>query len=268
MKLFLPAVLVGLSLASGAIAAPAQANSFTLDFETDADGNALDAQLLDGAGQNGFSTTNDNIGDIWSSIGITITDDSNAPLGLFNSNCVAAGGTSANGFTTACNINNSLGDPDLATGTGSYGNISYDSDPQGNLLIFEENAGNGTPDDTSSGGTIKFDFDLDNILSSVKLQEIGIVDDASGTLTVNFLDNTTFTQTIDIDNENELKFFSLSDADQAKEIRDFSVQFNGSGGITGVAFAEFKKIPEPMTLWGIAVVAGAGLGLKRRSVTQ
>lgn len=270
MKFFLPTLATSLCLVLGAIAAPAQASGFTLDFETDANGNALDALKLDDkTGQNGFSTKAGNIGDIWNSIGIDITvEGSGAPLGLFDSECLANGGTSANGFTRPCNLNGRKGDPDLATGEGSYGKVSYNTTPQGNLLILEENAGDGTPDDTGRGGTIKFNFDLDNILSSVKLDKIGTVDDAKGSILVNFLDGTSYSEKIQLTEENELAFFTV---DQTKAIKDFSVTFDGSGGITGIVFAEFQTkqaVPEPATLLGMAAVVGAGLGLKRRVETK
>lgn len=257
--LSITAVAAGISLGT---LAPAQAAGFTLDFDTDANGNPLNANQLDGAGSNGFSTTADNIGDLWSSLGITITDNKSAPLGLFNSNCLPKGGVSNDGFTAPCNTSRRNGDPDLATGNGAYKGVTYNTAPQGNVLILEENAGNGTPDDIASGGTIRFSFNR-ALLSSVKLDQIGIIDDARGKIRVNFLDGTKLVQTITNREENELQFFNIN-AD--KQVKDFEVSFKGSGAISGVAFSELKSVepvPEPMTILGSVVAVGMGAGLKR-----
>ncbi|MEM8779087.1 MAG: PEP-CTERM sorting domain-containing protein [Cyanobacteria bacterium P01_G01_bin.49] len=237
----------------------ARAASFNLDFDTDAQGNALNAQELD----THLPGERVDVGSLWQSIGIDISGDSKAPLGLFQTECLpsGSGAVSNNGFTTPCESGGD-GDNDLATGDGQYKDIVYDTIPQGNALIFEENPGNGVPDDIAKGGTITFDFDR-TFLSSVKLGEIGIIDDASGTIVVNFLDGTKFTQSITSTEENDLRFFTVPD----KQIANFSVEFNGSGAISGVAFTEFTAIPEinePSTILGVATVVALGTGLKRK----
>jgi hypothetical protein len=237
------------------VSQPTQAASFTLDFETDPLGNKLDPFALDSSG----STVD--IGSLWSSIGITIsTANTNAPLGLFDSNCLPKGGSSNNGFTVPCNVSSSLGDPDLATGSGSYGGIVYDTPPQGNLLILEENPGNGMPDDDGKGGTIIFDFNR-NLLNSVTLGEIVFVDDAKGSVNVLFLDGTSETVSFDLEIENQLFSATFSD----KEVKSFSINFNGSGGIGAIVFRDFDQYPEAIPFetkgeWGALVACGL-LGL-------
>lgn len=257
--------------------APAQASSFTLDFNTAPDGTALNPYQLDSLsgqtlGTQTFSTSSGNIGNIWKSIGIGIgAIDSKAPLGLFNTNCLpyssdGTPGRSVDGFTQPCNLDNRDGDPDLATGAGSYNAVSYDTVPQGNALIFEETPGIGLPDDTTYGGTIQFDFDLETVLASVKLSQVGIVDNTEGTLVVNFIDGSSVTKTLNNNRENQLQFFNLSDTEQMKVVKNFSVAFNGSGAVTGVVFSEFQqreKIPEPTVLWGVLAATGIGFGYKR-----
>ena len=243
----------------------AQAATFNLDFETTLDGRTLNARRIDGPGQFGYSTTAGNVNEIWEDAGITITTSgTSAPLGLFQSNCLPRRGVSNDGFTTRCNRSNSLGDPDLATGNGSYGDITYDTAPQGNVLIFEENPGNRTPDDIASGGTIRFDFDR-RVLSSVKIDEIGLIDDVRGSIFVKYLDGTTdFRQNISVSEENALTFFSPTDG----QVDYFTVSFNGSGALSGVVFSEFKQVPEPMTILGTLTAGVFGFIAKRKRASS
>jgi len=245
-----------------AVPGAARAAQFTLDFNTAPDGSPLDAYALDTHG-NGDRT---DVGNIWNSIGIDITaTNTSAPLGLFNSNCLPRfNGVSDNvdtdgsGGPLLCNVNDSLGDPDLATGTGSYTTsggadaVSYDSEPQGKLLILEENPGNGIPDDTSSGGTISFDFDPGIVLEAV-LQEFVFVDNASGSVELFFTDGTSSLTNFSISGENEL--FVLT-APSDKSLSNFNVHFNDSGGIGAVVFSEYEAIPEGETALGLLVAGG------------
>lgn len=262
----LASALVAGCMATALFVPSAQAASFNLDFETDAFGNALDAKALDTHSKNGRI----DIGQLWADLGITITGSKSggAPLGLFNTNCAPKGGTSNSGFTVACEEGRN-GDNDLATGKGSYGNISYDTQAQGNALIFEENPGNGTPDDTAKGGEIRFDFNR-SLLSSVKIEKIGILDDAQGEITVNYMDGSQFVQSITNAKENQLQFFNPDN----KQVQDFVVKFNGSGAISGVIFSEFNPIgepadvPEPMAGLGLLLVGGYGLRVMSRKREQ
>lgn len=268
------------------MAAPAaQAATFDLDFnwsglvvdgDTSTAGKALDANKIDGAGNKGYqwangekrSTTSGNIGDIWEDYGVTITglnksetQANSSPLGLFNSNCTPSGGTSANGFKASCAKSNSWGDNDLATGQGSYKNISYDTQAQGNLLIFEENAGDGVADDTGKGGTFLFDIAGDK---NWTVEEIGILDDAKGQITYTYRDGSQSSEDIDIHGENELQFFTAA---QEKAIAKIAVRFDGSGGITGVRFKDIEEathVPEPVAVLGLMVFGTVATRLKRQ----
>lgn len=273
--------------ASSVLTAPAaQAATFDLDFDwsglvVDGDtsnaGKALKAHKIDGGGNKGFqwangekrSTTRNNIGTIWEDYGVTITGLNNsqtaansAPLGLFNSNCAPHNGTSDSGFTFACAQSASLGDNDLATGKGSYKNISYDTQALGNLLIFEENAGNGVADDTSRGGTFLFDIADGNKWT---LENIGVVDDAKGKITYTYRDGSQSSERINIREENEVQYFTAA---QEKEIAKIAVQFNNSGGISGLRFREIEEapaaVPEPAALLGLVAFGAVGTRRKRQ----
>ena len=251
-------IVVGVASALGIMGTSqlAQAAGFNLDFETDASGNALDAIALDTHGANDRT----DIGSLWSSIGIDISTNVSAPLGLFQSNCLPQGGTSNDGFTVPCNSSSSDGDPDLATGDGSYGSITYNTPPQGNVLILEENPGNGEPDDDGGGGTITFDFNR-ALLTSVKIGQIGLIDDAGGEIVVNFLDGTSYTQEITNLGENDLTFFTIP---SDKQVANFSIEFDGSGAISGVVFTEFQAVPEPLTILGAGSAIAFGASFKRK----
>lgn len=264
----------------------AHAASFDLDFDwsslvVDGDtsnaGKSLNASRIDGDGMwaNGEkrSTTIDNIGTIWEKHGITITGlnksgtrANSASLGLFNSSCAPKGGTSASGFTVSCAESDSLGDNDLATGIGSYKDISYNTEAQGNLLIFEENAGNGIADDTAGGGTFVFDV-ADG--KNWTVEQIGIVDDAKGKITYTYRDGSKSSEKIRIHEENELQFFTAA---QQKEIARIAVKFNGSGGISGLRFREIEAkvptVPEPVSVMGLMIFGAAAIRLKRQQIEE
>lgn len=257
-----------------------QAATFDLDFNwtnivvegnTDNAVQALSANQLDSKeGQyidgTKFSTKEGNIGDIWSDYGISIeigAGSKSSTLGLFNSNCVARNGVSESGFTSTCAKNSKLGDNDLATGKGSYGTVSYDTIAQGNLLIFEENKGNAFADDTSKGGT--FIFKVDDSKDWF-VEEIGIVDDAKGSITYTYRDNSSSTETFDIKGENELQFFNAA---QEKEIQQIAVSLDGSGAISGLRFRDAvvagTEIPEPATALSFVALGAIFVRTKRSS---
>ena len=259
------------ALSAGAVlAAPeVQAASYHLNFDYSGlnnEGEALNTHLLDGAGQtiNGvlYSTTEGNIGDIWKSYGITITGDParrrTDPLGLFNSNCTTGHAGNNNFDADRCEQRidgTTYGDNDLATGS-AFGTAS-----QGNLLIFEENEGNGAPDDTIPGGEFYFDIAEDKHWT---VEEIGFVDDARGSITYTYRDGTSDTEVFDIPGENQLEFFTGA---QDKLISQIAVTFNSSGGITGLKFQEetpIASVPEPAAGLGLVVFGAIASRLKRK----
>lgn len=262
---------------------PAQAAGLTLDFQTAPDGTILDPNALDGSGQviggETFSTSLGNIDRLFNANGINLTatpNSSSSTLGLFNSNCTPSSGGFNSAGTVACGTSRSNGDDDLATGTGfnpfgeqAVNGINFDSTPQGNLLIFEENRGNGTPDDSGSGGTFSFSFDRDIIQRAV-LQEVVVVDDVSGNIELFFTDNTT--QIVDFEGLVENDVVTLGTGIiQQQDLASFNINFDGSGGLSSVVFAEFADsssnntgaVPEGETVFGL--IAAAGLfGLKKK----
>lgn len=280
------AVVAGSLLAA---VGPAQAASLTLDFQTAFDGTVLNPNALDGSGQviggQTFSTASGNIGQLFNFNGISITaapNSSRSTLGLFNSNCVPTGGSNSAG-TVACGTSNSNGDNDLATGTGfnpagerdgadgAVDGINFNSTPQGNLLIFEENPGNGTPDDSGRGGTFSFNLDR-GFVQRAFLQEIVFVDDVSGDIELFFTDNTS--ETIDFDGLLENEVFAIGgDSFRQQDLAAFDINFDGSGGLSSVAFSEFATastsasntgaVPEGETALGLLAAAGL-FGLKKR----
>ena len=250
-------------------------------------------------GQYGFGTTSgkNSIGDIWLADGIQITGYSGnyfsdnyqnrneITYGLFDSACEIG--------TNDCNQTNNRGkcqrkvdgqtdgDNDLATGIsvahdGSDTHVTYfnydgtiDSREKkktpdlGNLLIFEENPGDGAPDDTKHGGVITFDVSSKNWF----LEEIGFVDDISGGLiTYTFADDTMETDAINIAGDNKLEFYSPT---QAKEIKTVAVKYYGSGAISGKRFKEAEqmvpRIPEPTATLGLAIFGAIAIRLKRQA---
>ncbi|NJN20699.1 MAG: hypothetical protein HC812_05285 [Leptolyngbya sp. RL_3_1] len=265
-------------MSAGAVfVAPAAqaATYYDLDFETTISGDPLDAYQLDtAAGQYGFSTTLGNIGEIWLADGITITGydsnyitdpDSSGPsianLGLFNSNCIWGTEPDANAVTEKCQRkvgSKTRGDNDLSTRYLGENNL-------GNLLIFEENPGDFTPDDTRSGGTFVFDFmgaDKDFWVES-----LSVVDDAEVTIQYFYKDGTPATteETGTVPGDNDVTFFSGA---QQRAIAKIAVQFEDSGGIGGIRLKEIEKdrprIPEPTATLGLFAFGAVATCLKRR----
>ena len=240
---------------------PTMAAQLTLDFETAPDGTSLDANALDSSGGQDidgttYSTSLGNVGDIWSSLGITITTSTDT-VGLFNSNCNA--GVSNDGYINSC----TGGDPDLATGDGTNttDNIIFDTDPQGNLLIIEEGTGDGDPDDRGQGGVITFDFD--SSVTSVKLGSITVVDDVSagGGITVEYVTRGSIKTNFESNlQNNDLRTYTFLD----EEINSFEVDFNtASGGIGAIVFADYQQVPfEFSPGWGLLISGGGLLGIR------
>jgi hypothetical protein len=326
-KAFTLGAMTVLSAGTILMAPAAQAATyFNLDFEKAPDNTDLNSFLLDSSsGQTidgvtyGTKSSFTSVGQIWSDLGIEIfgydndyvddvlnnrsTNTGNRTLGLFQSNCLpsnngeydGADGVSAQGFTTPCaNVNSGgAGDNDLATGTyyDEDGKLLYDTTPQGNLLIFEENPGRnnnnvagfeglGRPDDTANGGT--FLFDLTNFTGDWTVDGISIVDDADGQITYFYEDGSNSQVAIDIasnptanpnltDGENEVRTFFGADAQ--KKISKIAVQFDNSGGIGGIRLKEIQEhvpsIPEPTAALGLLAFGAVATQLKRnqRSVS-
>lgn len=237
-------------------------------IDLDGSGQNIDLDLSDSTPAATYSTAANNIIDLWTPLGIDITI--NGTLGLFNSECIPGGGSNsaAAPANIPCNIGGSNGDPDLATGNGSYTNgmnvINFNTTPQGNLLIREENPGNSIPDDASNGD-ILINFNQ-SILSQVRLESVTIVDDAEGNIIVTFTDNSqetisfnsSLTNPITGTNGNALLLnpseFSAGENALARiggftqnDVASLKIDFVGSGGFGAFDFIEFSgsdvKVP-------------------------
>ena len=279
------------------------AQAFTLDFNNPAvidpntgyaiidTGVDLDPSLLDGAGQsvdlndgNGpttFSTTagsraTSTVSDLFALLGIDITASGAGAdgVGLFNSECNTRGNPN-------CVISRN-GDNDLQTGTGRPA-----TPLKGNLLINEENAGDGVPDDFEGDGDLVFTFDQGGAVNNVILESITFVDDVEAEITVTFTDSTN--QVIGIDftsNTNPVAGGTLLNpgtfqaGDNAvgviggftqNNVADINIDFAGNGGIAKVTFATFTgdSIHVPFEFSpGLGLIlsgfAFAGLKIKNR----
>ena len=121
--------------------------------------------MNDGLGTT-FSTTAvagvRDVADLFSFLGINITSSGADGVGLFNSQC----NTSGNPTCVIGSGRDANGDNDLQTGRPLI------TPAQGNLLISEENPGNGVPDDFEGAGELVFTFDQGGALNNVLLESI------------------------------------------------------------------------------------------------
>ncbi|MGP1382255.1 MAG: hypothetical protein ACTS2F_01780 [Thainema sp.] len=259
---------VALFFAGLAFASPANAASYTIDFETDAAGNPIkvgNGKKSDGNG--------DLISDQWLDWGVNISAERNGspePLLLFNSNC----------FGESC-----TGDPDDDLATGE----PFGTEPQGNVLIIQQkNDKLWDPNDDWRGGTISFDFMDGGVnLDSITLLD---VDDDFGRngvdsimFTAYFTDGTTeeidifslpngpdgiVKQLSDVTGDNSLYEFSLGLSDVMK----FDVTYPGSGAIASIKWDDevTRDIPEPVSAVGLlaASAIGAGATLRQKRTRQ
>lgn len=229
----------------------AKAETFNFNFESDPDGNYLDPFTLD----KNTDKTGKIVGEIWRSQGVIIsTKNTDRPVGLFQSNCVPENGKSLTATEVPCK-QGEFGSNGLATGQGEYlldkmGDWNFQTEPQGNILIIEENPGNGIPQDSPGGGTIRFDFDR-TVLSSVVANRIGIVDNAKGTIKVKFMDGEEYIKEFNQEERNQLEYYKIPEG----EIEYIEVTFEGNGGITGVEFDKFIALGIPNALPALAAPA-------------
>ncbi|MEO0534538.1 MAG: PEP-CTERM sorting domain-containing protein [Cyanobacteria bacterium P01_A01_bin.123] len=215
--------------------------------------------------------------------------NSSKDLWLYNSSCDPSGGCVG-------------GDPDLATGTGSYNHngwkIRYNTPDQGNVLIVQEN--NHTPDDDAGGGWINFDFDQAIDFRNIALLDLDDGEDPKFEFTFangathewTFSDNDDEVSFVR-DNENknwssketkdgettrknennslrEYDFSGLSDDEHDfTQVTGFGVRLPSSGAVAYLEyFREVEepnvKVPEPASLLGLAAVGMFGYRLKRK----
>ncbi len=260
---------VALFFAGLAFANPAEAATYTIDFETDASGQPIKVGTGNKSDGNG-----DLISDQWLDWGVSISAQRNGkpePLLLFNSNCLGESCT---------------GDPDDDLATGE----PFGTDPQGNVLIIQQNNNKlWDPNDDRNGGTISFDFMNGGVnLDSITLLD---VDDDFGRngvdsimFTAYFTDGTTqeidifslptsgpnsiVTQLSSVTGDNSLYEFNLGLSDVMK----FDVTYPGSGAIASIKWDDevTQDIPEPVSVIGLlaAGAIGAGATLRQKRTQQ
>ncbi len=188
--------------------------------------------------------------------GLVSVDGNGDPLGLFNSNCDGNGSTQ---FGVACTGD----DPDLATGT------EFGTDPQGLVLIFEENPGDGIPDDdlfpSNTSGTVTFSF-----LEAVTLNSITLLDldrnftdivfefffEGGGVLSTGLPSAVTLLGTESGDNS--LRRYDFSNL---APISSFNFTTKDSGAIASL---EVTPVPLPAAGWMLIAGLGGLAAMKRR----
>ena len=222
--------------AAASFVAAAAAQPVHIDFDTDANGNALVA----GSGFDGST--------VYSGVGVIISVDSprNSPLNLFDTQ------------------NPTGGDQDLATGP------AFGTEPLGNVLIIQELRNNpiSTPDDDAAGGTVTFEFTRDE---GAELLEIALLDLDENVDPV-FTIESVAGQTTVLDrpaaalvnpshpDDNSLRTFDLTQLDPARSI---SIQFPGvSGAIASLSYAHAGDVPTPGS--AALMLTGAALVTRRR----
>ncbi|MDR9403330.1 MAG: hypothetical protein RI580_07815 [Halothece sp. Uz-M2-17] len=239
-----------------------------IDFKTAPDGTTLDPLKLDepngqqididGDGtKETVSTSVGNVGDIYQQFGLTVTS-SIKTIGLFDSSCPSGGcgDPKSDGFSQS--------DPDLETGPGA-GPGGSDTEPQGNLLIIEENAGDDFPDDQGTGGSMTLDFDETQFI--VKIDKLTFVDDISnGEIVFTFADQSSTTQNFSGQDDNDVFDLTLQDGTgpnenyRDKQVDQIDITFGSSGGVGALAFTEYRQVPfEAETSFGVLIAAGYGL---------
>lgn len=241
----------GLSLATAAAlvavgifgaAAPARADRYVLDFETDAVGNPL--------------APGEAIADQWADWGVNIDvdrdDNRNHPLLVFNSNC-------GEYFEVAC----TGGDEDLASGP------DYGTPAQGNVLIIQENNDYSDPDDDASGGDFIFTFDDLVTLDRVNILD---VDEGRGGFLKAFGADGNLLKNLDLQSggDNALLDYLFEDL---TEVASLKIRLPGSGAISSIEFTDLPayeddsaSVPEPTSAIALLALGAIGTGsvLKRK----
>lgn len=210
--------------------------SITLDFDTDANGNAIQAgQVIDNEyAPWGVHISTENF---QKSFDLGIAFDSENPTG---------------------------GDGDLRTGAGSYGIGNDPNDPLGNVLIISERSydGNGdglidVPDDEGGqfAGYFQFDFDIAMLSGQVTL--LDIEEHGGG---IRFYNNGSALLAEDI--------YSAAIGDNSRQTLSFSgfefdsmrIYLKGSGAVDNLVVV---PTPEPSTL---LLLGSAGIAVVRRKM--
>lgn len=231
---------LGLTLL-GATALGANAQSYTIDFNTQYDINGNPTNPLNA----------DDFADIdtqWSNIGLTLdgarkNGTGSRDLKLFNTNCQGNG----------CSGNDS--------------DLGFSNNNFGNALIIQETDGNwNEANDRRGGGSILFDFDFDVSFDSVTLLD---VEESSGAFLTAFdkAGNELWATTRLITGGNKsFQTYNLSDFGfDDTNVRSLTLQLSGSGAIGDVSYTKTNEaVPEPFSMIGAGLALGAGAFFKNR----
>lgn len=176
----------------------------------------------------------------------------------------------------------------------SSGNTAPTALAMGNVLVNEENAGDGIPDDAGNGGAIRFEIDDENAYRGISVQaqlaNFAFVDDTKGEIKLVFemgdptsdADNFTLTsQNLTSTNgvglpalgyagtqNNQVFFIDIEaallayDADNSTNLSNayldyWEIDYNSSGGLGEVEFKFINTAPPPTPLPEASTVIGA-----------
>ncbi|MEM1362450.1 MAG: VPLPA-CTERM sorting domain-containing protein [Pseudomonadota bacterium] len=208
----------------------------TLDFETF---------------NNGIASSSGNLsGSEFTDLGVTLS--SNKQLALFNSNCGPDHGNTCNSVGT---------DSDLATGA------SFDSTPEGQILIINSGS-NANPNDDRRGGIFSFDF-----TDPVTFQNIRILDlDEHAfynklTLTFTYGDGSSeaFSGNADLAGRTTLLNPNFAGDNSVRDVSfglgnvtEVDVRFNNMSG--AIASIQYDRATAPVPLPSSVYMLAAGLG--------
>ncbi|MEL7107202.1 MAG: VPLPA-CTERM sorting domain-containing protein [Pseudomonadota bacterium] len=186
--------------------------------------------------------------------GLVEVDGNGKTLGLYNSNCNGNGSTQ---FGVSC----TGGDPDLASGT------AFGTDPQGLVLIIEENPGDSTPDDDRRGGTISFSFAQAVVMNAITLLDLDR--DFTNIMLTFFFEGGGVLST-GLNGADAVTLLGSETGDNSLRRYDFS----GLAPITGFDFkttdsgaiASLEVTPVPLPAAGWLLIGGLGglVAMKRR----
>lgn len=259
----------------------AEAASYILDFDSDANGNVIDVNDLGisvGDWKNDLGNDAYAVSDQWlADFGVTISTDKKDVV-LFNTDpnyyWKGTAARKSNGqFKGAFDEDLLTGDDYLTYKEGYEGG----STNLGNVLIIQERNNYFKTDDEGKGGTISFDFEELVDLSSIDLLDIDefkakklvkfkAFDENDNEINTWEFDQDSAVQLSENSGDNSLYRFNFD----ANGVKRLSVVYPGSGAIAALRWDKNQApptIPEPATIIGLLAVGGLGLRLKRTPAT-
>ena len=254
-------VFVAYALMNSTIAVSVE--EFLPDFNNDRQGNPIKTIGIDSQ-REGIDCLD--MGSMDNSLPINISARvATDSLGFFNNNCLHFNSnntlaTSNNEFAQLCNTNDATKDYDLAMGQNNYNNITFNSQPQGNLLILEENLRDSILDKTDEDPFIMANFDC-NTSSSVILGDNTFINKIERNIEINFINRKEDTVLLyNLMEENQLFFIS----EIINPFEDIADQINLLSINKEITSNSNTNIPEPSPLIGIGMMVTLGLILNKK----